>query len=328
MFGLFNKKQPIERDLFEGHPLGEDGFHALLANNWHRLGELYQGQTASDRYHWIQMLGMAMPLDQELPDTFPTAGCWTISGGLSICRAARVRGSGIADTVDEDAALDMFRNARAAYAALDRALELEPNDSTSFAWYFRAMTAACDHSNLKDSLLEQLHQTDETTVFAPFDLMIYSTAKWMGSREDMWHVANHYTQAPPNSAWLALNARAMIEDWLWFSAFEDDKDAKKAYSDYRYSPQYRKDITALNDAFWAGLEDDWADIPRAEIMLAHNTFGFLTYRAGLHELAAAHMERIGQHVSPMPWGYLHRSDDLMKEWNKTRKSVGLEGFYA
>lgn len=329
MFGLFKSRKPLELDIFASNPFAREGFEALLSNDNAKLVELYKRQHASDRYSWILTITSNAPDDFDFPYHAEAPELLTIFGALMISKASKARGYGVASTVSDDAVRDMFSYAQSAYDALEVAATLAPKDSVPIAFNIRAAILASDNSNHVFELVEHLHQTTEPTLFAPVNYLIHQQEKWMGSHEKMWQIANHYAATGPNPCWKALIAFAKIEEWLWFAAFEDDRDLKKAYSDRRFSQEFKDEIATLDAEFWSALKAFDGEIPESEKRFAHDYFGGLSFKLGDKALARPHMEAIGPHISELPWIYMSAgSKDLMKNWNNLRKQVGLEGFYA
>ncbi len=328
MFGLFKGKTPIEWSAMAGNPHSEAGLKAILAHDWATIDALYAQQNASDRYDWISILCDEFPLDYDFPDNLSSAASLTVLGGLYVGLAKRVRGAGMASSVSSDAIQKMFAAAKEAYGALSKASEIAPQDSVPIAIHLRAAVAASDSSDTVFDLVERLHQTTETTLFGPLNYMTHQLEKWMGSQEDMWRLAHHYTENAPNPAWHALKAYAMIEDWLWYVAFTDDEDLKKFYSDKRASGELKQEIDDLDAAFWNGLSTFTGELPISEKRFAHNHLAYVNYYLGDEKKALPHVEALGTYPSPMPWSYrMGTSKDLMKYWNKIRKSLDLDGFY-
>lgn len=329
MFGLFNKRTPKTFDPVTASPHAKAGLEAILSDDWRAIDSLYQQQNSSDRYKWISILSEVIPMDHRLPENLDSAPSQTVLGGLYVGLSKRARGSGIASTVSDDAAHKMFDAASRSYELLFNAGQVSPQDSTIIAFHLRAAIVASDDSELVFTLMKRLDRCTEPTLFAPVNFLTHQLEKWMGSRDDMWQIAERYSDGAPNPSYLSLKAFALIEDWLWHTGFEDDADAKKAYSDWRYSGGLKTEINELDDEFWSAMKAFEGDIPASEQRYAHHQFAFLHYYFGDKDRLTAHVDAIGEHLSLMPWGYRIPDENKVTHfWNKVRKRAGLEGFYA
>ncbi|MAP93366.1 MAG: hypothetical protein CMK07_00295 [Ponticaulis sp.] len=317
---LFGGSAKTPLDPCEGHPLCAEGLSALASEDWHKLTQLYTVQQSSDRYHWLQGIGMSVPLDFSIRNIPDGAVSDTILGAIWTCLAFRFRGASVASQVSETAAMDMWTALEYAEAYLSDARNKLPDDTVIPSLMLRCALGSETYRDRLDELTSAAMATPEHCLFGAFNALTCKTEKWLGSRDKMWRFAISVQDNPPNAAWLGLTARAYIEDWLWFAGFEDDKDARNAFQkDYR-SSDYNSKIEALDDAFWAGYA---REIQRSELMFAHNNFGGLLSNLGLRERAKPHIEAIGRHRASTPWAYTHSGDDTLNSWNSVRKAVGL-----
>ncbi|MAK60833.1 MAG: hypothetical protein CMK09_07635 [Ponticaulis sp.] len=321
MFGrLFGGKPAPAYDPCEGHRLCDDGLTALQSEDWARLSDLYSQQRASDRFHWIQGIGQSLSLDFEdkSPPDDPVIHC--ILGGVWTFLAFRYRGAGVASTVKQTSAERMSNALEISEWYLDRARSTELESSVPVSLMLRNALGSHTNRDILSSLIQQNLESADPCIFGAHNYLTCQTAKWLGSRDEMWAAAELCLQAAPNSAWQALKARAIIEDWLWFENFEDDMASKQRFLKDFASETYRERVEALDDAFWVGLSPD---VPRSERHYAHNNFAWLLHQLNLKDRAIRHIEEIGAYPTTTPWGYSQTSENLVRNLNRIRTSLGL-----
>jgi hypothetical protein len=129
---------------------------------------------------------------------------------------------------------------------------------------------------------------------------MFVSPKGFGSMEEMWETANGYASNPHNAAWLAIAARAHIEEWDVSMNF--DPSLTQAYIARLQDAGFADHIRSMNRLFWDRAEE--AEMSTAEATFAHNNFAFLLQIVRAEEALAPHLERIGRNVSARPWSYL------------------------
>jgi len=287
-------------DRTEGHPDAQRAFDMLTKGEWTALTSLYWKLEPSDRYHLIQGLGELAALESiNWPEEADSA-ILTIHGGICLTQAGKARGTGPGNSVKRDAAQRMADSLMEARRLLDRAAAINAHDSTNFAQQIRiAMGLGGDRAEL-NRLLGKIDASEEHNVFAAANHLQFVSPKWYGSVEEMWQVANTYANNPHNAAWLAIAARAHIEEWLYSMAF--DPAARQSYIAKLQDEGFKDHIRSLDRLFWNRAEE--IRMTRAEATFAHNNMAFLLQMVHADEKLGPHLERIGSNITIHPWGYL------------------------
>ncbi|MES1197637.1 MAG: hypothetical protein ABUL55_03320 [Pseudomonadota bacterium] len=307
----------------EGQLDVDEGAAAFKRRDWDRLVALYRDRSPSDRYHFLQQLGLVTKLDATLPSK-PTGDLAVVSAGVQVAWAWRHRGSGLGSTVALKGAIKM----KALLLSAEHLLEsLEPKlDSVGFALRIR-IAQGLDGS--RGGLQRQLNGAqalgaDQANIFVAFNHILFVTPKWHGSLDEMMAVAREYAAAPENAAWISLPAVAHVEAWIFRTTMDEDA-ARRADAEnyYAESEAFGAEIEALDDAFWAARTTTTKPMAHAELLIAHNYLAFLLYKRRLSARLARHLERVGEDFTRTPWwsyaGFISASDAS----ERVRAAAGL-----
>jgi len=321
LFGLFGKKQPVF-DQTEGDPNVTPGLGLIKAGDGVALGQLYAGLAPSDRVHFIDAVGQMAEVGAPLPPLESHPAMPALQGGLHYVWAHRLRGFATADLTSDEQAMNMADMAYLAQDLLARATEATPGDSALHAFRIRALMLTGGPDGVFEAISADLAATGEANLLADMTRLNYLTAKWHGSHGKMHAVADAAAENPPNAAFLALKARAWIEEWLYESAMNDDADEREAFRVRTRSGEFRAGLAALDDRFRM-LMDDLPAPARSEAQFAHNNFAVL-FRLFLDEpRLKRHLKAIGTTPMQMPWGYVF-GENIQPRLNKLRKQYGLQ----
>lgn len=287
-------------DRTEGHPDAQRAFDMLMKGGWSALTQLYWKLEPSDRYHLVQGLGELAATEPVTWAEEADSAILTIHGGICLAQAGKARGAGSGAGVKRDAAQRMADSLMEARRLLDRAASINAHDSTNFALQIRVgLGLGGDRAEL-NRLLGKIDASDEHNIFAAANHLQFVSPKWYGSVEEMWQVANTYANNPHNAAWLAIAARAHIEEWLYSMAF--DPAARQDYIARLQDDGFKDHIRSLDRLFWNRAAE--SGMSRAEATFAHNNMAFLLQMVHADEKIGPHLDRIGANVSILPWGYL------------------------
>jgi hypothetical protein len=305
-------------DQAEGCEEVAPGVALLAANDWRGLSQLYRKLSPSDRYHFVQGLGARASMEAIDPPKDADSAGLAIAGGLQIARAWKFRGSGIAVTVTEAGANRMAQSLLEAQRLLIAAQTINPYDSVPLAFLIRSEMALSGNPDVLDDALQKLSQTGEHNIFAAANHLQFASPKWQGSIAEMWRVANDYATHGPNAAWLAIAARAHIEEWLYCMNF--DSSRRDAYVAKMQDTTFTDFCREMDRMFWEKAGQ--TSMSRSEANFAHNNFAFFhrTFRNG--DLVGRHLKQIGPYLTALPWGY-NSTDDLMGLLDTMRKEAGL-----
>lgn len=323
LFGLFGKKQP-PFDPTEGDPNVAPALGLIQAGDGAALGALYAGLPPADRVHLIDSVGILSGIAAPLPPLDSHPAMPAIHGGLCYIWAHRLRGYATADLTSDGQVMDMAEMAFHAQELLALAAQQTPGDSALHAFRIRAMMLTGGEDGAFEDVCDALKATGEANLLAEMARLNYLTQKWHGSHAEMYGVAEAAAADPPNAAFLSLQARAWIEEWLYETGMNDVREEIEAFRTRRYSEEFRAEIAALDDRFHALL----AELPapsQVERQFAHNSFAMLFHLNRDKARLKAHLEAIGNTPTGMPWGYVF-GDNVPKKLNKLRKSVGLAQF--
>jgi hypothetical protein len=287
-------------DCTEGHPDARRAFDMLLKGEWSALTGLYWKQGPSDRYHLLQGLGELAAMESIAWPEDADSAVLTIHGGVCLAQASKARGTGPGAMVRRAAVQNMADRLMEARKLLDRAAAINAHDSANFALQMRVELALGGQRPELNRLLGKIDASEEHNIFAAANHLAFVSPKWHGSVEEMWEVANAYANNPHNAAWLAIAARAHIEEWLYCMAF--DASARQDYIAKLQDEGFKDHIRSLDRLFWNRVED--GEMSRAEATFAHNNMAFLLQMVHAEEKIGPHLERIGPNVSILPWGYL------------------------
>jgi hypothetical protein len=311
-------------DRSEGHPQAAEALSLLSNADWPALTALYWKLPPSDRYHLVQGLG-DLTSDEQVswPDEADSA-ILTLHGGWLIAQAWR-SAQALASRAGSRSEVDRFRD------SLDRARKLltdaairNPHDSVNLALQIRMEMYRGGETATLNNLLGRIDATGEHNIFAAANHLQFVSPGWHGSVEQMWAAANECATNPHNAAWLAIAARAHIEEWRWSM---NDPSLRRGYIARLQDEGFADHIRSLNRLFWNRAEE--AEMTPAEATFAHNNMAFLLQIVRLEDLLADHLERIGPNVSALPWAYLpdgaERPTRLLMEM---RRKAGLKELAA
>lgn len=302
MFGLFGKKQAAF-DLSEGNRHVAPGLALLEAGKGRELAELYGGLAPADRLHFLDGLGQMSEIGAPLPALSDHPALYAIAGGLHYVWAHRLRGFATADRTSDTQVMDMAEMAAVAEDLLEAATDATPGDSALHGFRFRAMMLTGAPASAFEAATADLRTTGEANVLAELARMNYLAPKWHGSVGEMHAAAENAMDGAPNASFLALKARAWIEEWLYQTAMNDDEAEIAAFREKAKSDAFRAEIAELDDQFrhrfTAGPE-----LSFAEAGFAHNNFAVLLtlFRDKLR--LKPHLSAIGATAFQTPWGYI------------------------
>jgi hypothetical protein len=316
---LFNNKAPAF-DVAEGNAFVSQGLTLLQAGNGAALGRLYAGLPPADRVHFLDGLGLLSDIGTALPARDGHPSMAAIEGGLRYVWAHRLRGFATADQTSDAQAFNMYDMADEAHAALDEAARLTPQDSAVHAFRIRAEMLARGVEGGIEAVFRDLDATGEPNVLAALARLNYLAPKWHGSVDEMHAVADAAIARAPNAAFLALKARACIEEWLYESGMNEAPGAAAAFKAKSVTSAFRQSLADLDDRFRDLLKTGPA-LSAAEAHFACNQFAVLF-------VAFVDRPRLKHHLTGLaapaavPWGYFARGN-VPGFLAKLHKQLGL-----
>ena len=321
----YGESAPARRDAAfdpaEGHPQVRDALDMLKSGAWPQLTLLYGNLPASDRYHLVQGLGETVG---NAPIAWPEeadSAILTIRAGLNVARVRKALSGGATGRAQARTMFaTMMRDLEQAQSLLTEAAARNPHDSVTFAIQIQIETYANGGEHDVNAMIGKVDATEENNIFVAANHLQYMTPKWHGSIERMWRVANDYASNEPNAAWLAIAARAHIEEWLY--CMKIDTSLTAGYVAQLQDSGFANHVRGMDRQFWERAAR--GGMTRAEAHFAHNQFAFLLQMLRLDDLIGRHLDAIGPFIANQPWNYLpagaERPTQLLAE---LRRKAGL-----
>lgn len=319
LFGLFRKKPAFKIDPVEGNPATPRALDLLKSGEGQALGQFYADLPPADRVHVIDGAGLLSEIGQELPalDSHPSMPA--LAGALHYVWAHRLRGYATSDLTSDTQVRDMAAMSAVAEDLLARASDETPGDSALHAFRVRNLMLTGGPEGAFEEISAALAASGEANVFADLARLNYLTPKWHGSTPEMHAAADE--AMGQGAAFLALKARAYIEEWLYDTAMSDDPDARREFKARLKSDAFRQEVGALDDRFRAAFNEGPRLTP-AEAGFAHNNFAVLFALMGEKARLKPHLSAIGTAVFQAPWGYVAGSG-IAKLVSRLRSDCGL-----
>lgn len=299
MFG----KKAAAFDVTEGNRNVAPGLVLLEAGKGRELAELYVGLPPADRIHFLDGLGQLSEIGTPLPALTDHPALYTIAGGLHYVWAHRLRGFATADRTSDAQVMDMAEMAAVSEDLLAAATEATPADSALHGFRFRAMMLTGAPAGGFEAASADLRASGEANVLAELARMNYLAPKWHGSVGEMHAAAENAMDGAPNASFLALKARAWIEEWLYQTAMNDDEGEIAAFREKVKSETFRAEVAALDDRFRRAFNAN-QNLSFAEAGFAHNNFAVLFTLFDQKERLKPHLSAIGANAFQTPWGYI------------------------
>ncbi|PKP83056.1 MAG: hypothetical protein CVT79_03140 [Alphaproteobacteria bacterium HGW-Alphaproteobacteria-18] len=302
MLGLFGKKTS-GFDLTEGNRHVLPGLALLEAGKGAELAALYAGLAPADRLHFLDGLGQVSEIGAALPRLDSHPAMYALAGGLHYVWAHRLRGFATADRTSQSQVMDMAEMAAVAEDLLGAAAGLTPGDSALHGFRFRAMMLTGAPPGGFEAVTEDLRASGEANVLAELARMSYLAPKWHGSTGQMHAAAETAMDGAPNASFLALKARAWIEEWLYQTAMNENEAEIAAFRDKVKSEAFRAEVAELDDRFRQAFTAA-PELSFAEAGFAHNNFAVLMVLFKDMVRLKPHLAAIGSAAFQTPWGYI------------------------
>ncbi|PPK64027.1 hypothetical protein V5P93_006408 [Actinokineospora auranticolor] len=222
-------------------------------------------------------------------------------GSTLIAEAWRIRGAGWRRSVDDERHRLFRSRLREARDPLMAAAKLAPNDATPWVELQRYARGLRLDRTQHD--LAWIEATDRCpTSYPAHAARLQSlTGKWGGSHEAMFAFAREtVAKCEPGSPLVAMLPTAHAEYLL----VEGDRHIAEgnawAYvklNTRHFTPTVREELVAADEK-WRSPED-----ASAGDLEAHNLLGWAMLEIGDHDRARAHLSKVGNRPSYLPWSY-------------------------
>lgn len=319
LFGLFAKKPAFKIDPAEGNPATLRALGLLQSGEGAALGNFYADLPPADRVHVLDGVGLMSEIGQSLPPLDSHPSMPALAGSLHYVWAHRLRGFATADMTSDTQVRDMVAMSAVAEDLLSRAAEETPGDSALHAFRIRNLMLTGGPDGAFEAISAALAASGEANVLAELARLSYLTPKWHGSTPEMHAAADEAMGR--GAAFVALKARAFIEEWLYDTAMSDDPEARGAFRARLKSDAFRQEIGALDDRFRSAFNEG-PRLSAAEAGFAHNNFAVLFALMGDKARLKPHLSAIGTAVFQTPWGYV-AGPGIAKRVSKLRADCGL-----
>lgn len=270
---------------------------------------------------FVELLGARSKIGSPLPDMSQHPALPALIGGLRTIWAQRLRGGATFEATSSEQIGGMLGMAAAARGALEIAGGQTPNDSCVFGFGIRCLMISADDPAAFHEQCSRLHASGEANVGADLARLVYLSPKWHGSVDDMHAFADSSVGTGRSAAFLALKARAWIEEWLFETSMNDEPGAGQRFRDKLHRMDFRKVFGQLGDAFNAQYAAG-GNLTAAEAHLAHNTLAVLFAIFFDKDRLRPHLAAIGPFSSDVPWAY-YGDQETAFEIAKLRRSCGL-----
>jgi hypothetical protein len=276
---------------------------ALARGKWreaHAALEATKGNWG-DRQFLVDVLTDEVPgrpkwLD-EWVETYPqSAPAWTVRGAHGIQWGWAARGSGKAETVQDESWRIFWSRLEDAERDLNKAAELEPDDPVP--WTYLVLSAR----GLEKGIPEIGERLKQAHARHPWHHSAFSQAlqgyakKWGGSHELMFELARQAADAPEGASVHTVVAEAHFERWLYIAGWEKDQAGA---DNYWLAPSVREELRA------AATRSVWSpkyERPRLA-PYDHNFFTYCFFRAQDWESARRELEAMNGVLNRDPWSY-------------------------
>lgn len=312
-------------DKTEGHPHARNALGMLHGQDWDGLGRLYRRLAPADRTHLVGLLGEMVPLDSTLPVALGDNGARTMVGGMLHVMVQRLRGQATADRCSTEQARGVWDKIALARDLLREALRQAPHDSTVRTFLLRSMLhGGPDPEYPFQQAAEDYRLHGEQNIYTHLTLLQHASPRWRGSVKEMYDLADRYAGEAPNAAFLALKARAHIEDWIYSVHVSDNPRDVTDYHARRDAPGFSQSMQALDDSFWKRLKT--SRLSFSEAHFAHNNLAALFALLHMDARVKPHLQALGAALSFNPWCFL---DSQVNPYvHRLRRRLGLDPLWS
>lgn len=288
-------------DPAEGNPATREALDLIRKGAWPQLSLLYGKLPASDRYHMVMGLSEIAGAEViEWPSDADSA-VLVIHAGFIVGRARKAPEKGITGRTQARTLLTgMMQQLEQAQGLLTEAANRNSRDSVPYAIQILIETYARGGEHDVNAMIGKIDATEENNIFAALNHLEYMTPRWGRPFDRMWQAANDYASNGPNAAWLAIAARAHIEEWVY--CMKVDSSMTAGYVAQLQDEGFASHVRNMDRQFWQRATA--GGMTPAETHFAHNQFAFLLQILRLEDLMGRHLEAIGPYIAREPWNYL------------------------
>ncbi|MGD9690522.1 MAG: hypothetical protein AB7K52_12350 [Phycisphaerales bacterium] len=309
--------EPVEDPLL-GDPVAHAVKRELERGSSSEAASLLASTTnAEDRSFYVDVLSdtdSAEWVSDWLKRESNSPNAALLAGALGIHQAWRIRGSGYAKTVRDDAWEKFFDCLEKAEMMLKLAAAGAPGDAAPWLPLMQASVG------LQHGQAETARRFGELAKRSPHHRMGHSRMlqqfckKWGGSHEKMFEFARSSSDlAPAGSQVHVLIPEAHIE---WWNDDEHCPGQKVTRPDAYFS---RRDVREELSAAAERCFDTSGGAMPLDSVRSHNYFAMTLWLAGDHERARHHLKATGNWVTKFPWCFFGG----MKAFNVARRECGL-----
>jgi len=230
----------VYEDATFGLPAGPALQEQARRGEWRKVRERMAAETnAARRWRYASLAadGLAGAVAEWVEAEPDDVDAWLVAGMQAINRGAEIRGAAKADETPEENFDPFHECMEQAAAALQRAIELRPEDPLPrIPLLTVAMTLGAPIEE-RQALGEDALRHAPALVAAHVALMNALTKKWGGSHELMFESARRsVATAPARSAVAAVLPLAHVERWLYIQHWENDEARWRSASTSETTP--------------------------------------------------------------------------------------------
>jgi tetratricopeptide (TPR) repeat protein len=234
--------------------------------------------------------------------------------GLNLqARAHEARTAKMAKDLKQEEVVGFSQYIYQADQALSKAHELDPN----YLPVYGSLIGVCVSRGMKDKAWEyysKAYQLNPTQGEYHYTMLMALTAKWGGSKEEMFNFARDVVKKHPNTTLVGLIARAHIEEWIYLGMCREFKK----YTNYFIQDEVKEEIKEAYKALPNELD---AHNTQQDLMHALNHLALCFIEMEQKDKAKEVFEKIGVNYTTMPWTYL--GGNSVDHFLEYRRKAGL-----
>jgi Domain of unknown function (DUF4034) len=302
---------------YDDAPVVLPRLQALRSGDWGPAARLLEetGRDWDRRAHRVNRLAQGLGECEAIaawvaaePDS-PDA--WLLHTRALVWQAWRIRGSARAARVPKRAWAGFFEHLHAADAALDRAIELAPDDPTP--WGIAVLLARGLQMSRRrfDLRWSELVRRDPSHVYGHYCALQYVCAKWSGSHEEMYSFADRVSDtAPPGSPLHLLPVFAVTEHALALRSGDKTAGSYRDFKD-RAARAVEQAVERWETPFTKAGAAPHARVVFDRAHLANLAWGAgSSYFSGAREVAVRQYRAMGPYCSKEPWSYFRSAPHI------------------
>ena len=307
----FIGKAPSDIDLSLGYERLPEFRNWLQQGNYAAFESAYEGLPWDAKTLLNEGIGLeesnATDITKWVTQRHDSYAAHLFAGVSKTCLAWIARTAALGKSVSEEKAQRFFDLLEDAFAHLQRADELNPDDAEICARMIRVCMGLQTDTDTANSYFEAAKQLVPNHLMAHLMMINFLNPKWRGSLEEMQAFAESMHDDKSNSLLVTLELFALVEEWLYYGLNDEPKKKEQFFK----NADVRSRIKELHAGYREEAEGQLL------IPYVYNYFAFLFHMTGEQELARQAARKITGKMTVYPWAYI--SIDSNKELQQTLK---------